>query len=101
MDVLEKIEKLRTQRKWSYYTLALESELTISTITNMFARKTQPSLKTLTAICKAFEITLSEFFDEDKSFTGYTKEEQNLISKYRNLSQKEKEAVMSFIEKLQ
>ena len=101
MDVLEKIEKMRTQRKWSYYTLALESELTISTITNMFARKTQPSLKTLTAICKAFGITLSEFFDENNTSTGYTIEEKNLIYKYRNLNPKEKEAVMIFIEKLQ
>lgn len=101
MNVIEKIDNLRKERGWSYYKLSTTSELTPSTITNMLLRKTQPSLKTLTAICKAFGITLSEFFDENNGSTNYTIEEKNLIGKYRNLNPKEKEAVMTFIEKLQ
>ncbi len=101
MNVLDKIEKLRLQRGWTYYTLALESELTVSTVTNMFIRKTQPSIKTLTALCKAFGITLSEFFDDNNDSVGITNDEHKLINKFRKLNKKEKEAVMAFIDKLQ
>lgn len=99
MNILEKIDTLRIERGWSYYTLAIEAGLTQSTILNMFARKTQPSIKTLEAICKAFDITLSEFFDSDKNRLR-SQSERKLVAGYEKLSAKEKEAVLALIEKL-
>lgn len=69
MDILEKINKLRLERGWSVYKLAEESGLTQSTIANMFSRKTMPSISTLTQICNAFGISLSEFFSDNKNET--------------------------------
>lgn len=65
MDVLKHIEELRLERGWSTYKLAEMSGLTGSTLTNMFSRKTMPSLTTLYALCEAFDITMSEFFSND------------------------------------
>ena len=65
MTTLEKIDKLRIQRGWSIYKLAEEAVLTQSTLYNLYSRKAEPKLSTLRAICDAFEITLSEFFDKD------------------------------------
>lgn len=65
MEVLEKIEKLRKERGWSINNLAMEALLTQSTLNNLYARKAEPKLSTLRAICNAFGISLAEFFADD------------------------------------
>ncbi len=62
IDILRKINKMRLDRNWSIYRLSVESEVPQSTLTNMFNRETLPSITTLSSICKAFNISLSEFF---------------------------------------
>ena len=64
MNILERIDELRKERGWSVNYLAMEAELTQSTVNNMYIRKTEPKISTLRAICDAFGITLSEFFSE-------------------------------------
>ena len=66
MDTLKKIDDLRKQKGWSMYKLSMEAGLAVSTITNMFARKALPSITTLSAICDAFGLTLSQFFADKK-----------------------------------
>lgn len=64
MDILNRIEELRKAKGWTSYKLAVEADLSQSTLANMYARGTLPSLTTLINICDALEITLSEFFYE-------------------------------------
>ena len=64
MDILARIDELRKERGWSINYLAMESELTQSTINNLYTRHTEPKISTLRAICNAFGISLSEFFNE-------------------------------------
>ena len=97
MSVLEKIKKLQQERGWSTYKLAYESGLTQSTLSNMFARGTCPTIETLQMICDAFGISLSEFFEEDDKKIYASREEIEMLNKYRALSSKEKEAVNSMI----
>lgn len=97
MNVLEKIKKLQQERGWSTYKLAYESGLTQSTLSNMFTRRTRPTIETLQMICDAFGISLSEFFEEDDKKIYASKEEIEMLNKYRALSDKEKEAVNSMI----
>ena len=97
MNVLEKIKKLQNERGWSTYKLAYEAGLTQSTLSNMFARGTCPTVDTLEKICEAFNISLSEFFEEKEGKAHLSKEEQELLNKYRTLNDKEKEAVISMI----
>lgn len=70
MEVLEKIEKLRKERGWSINNLAMEALLTQSTLNNLYARKAEPKLSTLRAICNAFGISLAEFFADDAEKKG-------------------------------
>lgn len=100
MNVLDKIKQLQKERGWSTYKLAYESYLTQSTLSNMYARNTCPTIDTLEKICAAFGISLSEFFEEDKNKAHLSKEESELLDKYRALSDKEKEAVKSMIKAL-
>ena len=100
MNVLEKIKNMQKERGWSTYKLALESSLTQSTLSNMFSRGTCPTVDTLEKICDAFGITLSDFFEENDRKTHVSRDELELLRKYRALSDKEKDAVKSMINAL-
>ena len=100
MNVLEKIKKMQAERGWSTYKLSYESGLTQSTLSNMFTRGTCPTVDTLEKICEAFGISLSEFFEEDERKIYASKEERDLLNKYRALSDKEKDAVRSTVNAL-
>ena len=89
MDILAKIDMLRNERKWSIYKLSEESDVPQSTLANMFARKTLPSITTLQSLCDAFNISMSEFFYEPKdvyTMSDLTEEEKRFINNYRMLS---------------
>ena len=98
MDVLERINELRNNRGWSIYKLAEESGLTQSTIANMFSRKSNPSISTLSMLCDAFGITLSQFFDDKE--LEYSDDELLILSNYRKLNEKEKNIIKSLIENI-
>lgn len=100
MNVLEKVKKLQEERGWSTYKLAYEAGLTQSTLSNMFARGTCPTVDTLEKLCEAFGISLAEFFESDEKKTHVSKEELELLNKYRALTDKEKDAVKSMVNAL-
>lgn len=56
----------------------------------MFTRGTCPTVDTLEKICDAFGISLSEFFEEDDRKAHVSKEELELLRKYRALPTKKK-----------
>jgi len=99
MDVIEKIDSLRKQKGWSVYKLAEECSLTQSTLSNMFIRKTQPTISTLTSICNGLGITLSQFFAES-NIEKQNQEEIDLLNDYKKLSAKNKNAVKQLIKNL-
>ena len=98
MTTLEKIDKLRVQRGWSIYKLAEEAVLTQSTINNLYSRKAEPKLSTLRAICDAFEISLSEFFEEDSESEAEI--DKNLQRKISKLTYSQKKALLSFLKSM-
>ena len=96
IDVLEKILQLKNERGWSLYKLADEAGLPQSTVANMFPRKTLPSLYTLSQICEAFGITMSEFFNDGVEVS----EETRLLSIFRELDGKDRRTILSIAEVL-
>ena len=98
MEILNRINQLRKSRNWSIYKLTEESGITQSTLSNMFSRKTMPSISTLKQLCDAFGISLSEFFDyESKDFS---EEDSLLISKYKKLNEQEKIIVQNLLDSI-
>ena len=99
MNILNKIDSLRLAKGWSIYKLAEESGVNQSTLANMFARNTLPSITTLSQLCEAFNVTLSQFFAEiDIDIENESNKE--LIKKFNLLNKKEKFAIMQLIETL-
>lgn len=97
MNVLEKIKHLQQDRGWTTYKLAYESGLTQSTLSNMFKRKTCPTIDTLKMICDAFGISLSEFFRENENEIHGSYEEIEIIKNYRRLTKSGKKAIKDVI----
>lgn len=64
MDTHARLQQLLRERGWTEYKLSKECGLAQSTIGNIFRRNTVPSVATLETICKAFGITMSQFFAE-------------------------------------
>ncbi|MDE7265137.1 MAG: helix-turn-helix transcriptional regulator, partial [Clostridia bacterium] len=84
MDVIKRIEKLRTERQWTKYRLAEEAMLTYSTLSAVYSRGTPPKLEILEMICKAFGITLAQFFAEEKSERILSKDEEKLLELFHS-----------------
>lgn len=97
MTIAEKIDAMRIERGWSINYLAMEAMLTQSTINNMFNRKTDPTISTLRAICGAFGITLSEFFNEEEQPNDLNVE---LNRRINSLSTEKKEALLTILKSI-
>lgn len=97
MDIIEKIEKLRKQRGWSEYKLALESGVAQSTLATMKQRKTPAKVDALQSICEAFGITLAQFFLEDEQVEILSEQERKLVENFRKLSNKKQQAIVSLL----
>ncbi len=89
IDVHAEIKRLQAEKGWSENRLAIEAELTQSTISNLFNRRSMPSITTLDAICRAFGITLAQFFAEDEKSQLLNADELSLIADYRRLNKKQ------------
>lgn len=99
MDIIARIKELRDARGWSTNQLALEAELTQSTVSTLLTKGySLPSLDTLTRLCNAFGITLAQFFMEEEQSELVSVQEKTLIEQYRKLSEKKKRAVLTLLE---
>ena len=95
MNVLKRIEELRNAKGWSKAELAKRSDLSRSTITMWSTRNNRPSVSSLLSVCKAFEITLSEFYAAEINAKSYnTSEEDELLDYLKNLNSEEKDALL-------
>jgi len=97
LNTLERIRKLLDDRKWSMYKLSKLSGVSQSTLSNLFARNNDPSISTLEDICKAFGITLSQFFANEGELVVITKEQSEMLEKWSTLSDEQKSALLKLL----
>ncbi len=86
MDIIDRIKELTFEKGWTIYQLSNEAGIGQSTLTNMFTRGTLPSIMTLTKLCNALEITLSQFFKEEGENENLSFKEKQLLNGFRKLS---------------
>ena len=99
MDMLNRITKLKEERGWSSYKLAKMANIPQSTLSNLYNRKNHPTIDTLKAICKAFGITLTQFFSEIENL-ALIGTQNELTRSWTLLSKLQKEKVMIYIKGL-
>ena len=97
-EIISRIENLCRSRSWTYYRLAKESNIPYSTLCTMLHKSNAPSIPTLTKICAGFGITLSEFFDKENSQIFLSKEENDHLITWKQLSEKNKIALSAYMD---
>lgn len=98
MNTLERIKQLLNDRNWSVYKLSKQSGISQSTISNMFSRNNDPSISTLEDICKAFGITLSQFFANEGELVSLDKEQVEMLEKWSVLTSEQKSALLKLLQ---
>ena len=103
VDVIQRIRQLNQARHWSEYRLAKEAGLSQSTISNLMARGNSPTLFTLERICKAYGITLAQFFCGcDRPDNPELAEElYHLSNLYQQLSPYQRKEVIHYMDDMQ
>lgn len=70
-EFFSRLDELLQQRDWTFNRLSIESGISLNALYQMRKRKSLPTLQTLYDLCKAFEISLSEFFVFDTVIDPY------------------------------
>lgn len=99
MDITGRVERLMEQRGWSVYRLGKESGLAQSTLSHVFRKDSEPTVSTLETICKAFGMTLGEFF-ADGELTPLTGEQRVLLDRWAMLNAEQKQLVLTMIDNM-
>lgn len=97
MDVLKRILDLRTERGWSEYRLSVESDIPQTTISSWYRKKICPTIPSLEKICKAYNITLSQFFNESGEKVSLTDNQAIMIEQFNKLDIEQQEALLRFL----
>lgn len=92
MDYLRRLLELQNQRGWTDYRIAKEAGLSPNTVSNIYRRNNVPSLPTLEALCKAFGITMAQFFAEN-DMVELSPEQRQLFDKWSALTEEQKAAM--------
>jgi transcriptional regulator with XRE-family HTH domain len=79
------------------YKLSKESGIAQSTLSNMFTRNNDPSISTLEDICRAFNISLSQFFADEGDMITLSKDQSDMLEKWSALSQDQKSALLKLL----
>ena len=96
MDIQERLLQLQKQHGWSDYKIAKEAGLSPNTVSNIYKRGLTPSLATIEMLCKAFGITISQFFAEG-NMIEITPELKELFDKWTALTDEQKKAIWQVI----
>ena len=95
MDIKEKITKLRLEKGWSLSKLARTAGISENAVYNWYNEKNfTPSRDAIEDVCAAFDISLAEFYS-DIEVDKLTDKETKLLEIFRNLSEKQKDSVIT------
>jgi len=95
VDCLVRIKQLLAERGWSVYRLAEKSGIPQSTLSNMFNRSNYPTVPTLERICKALDVSLSEFFSESSLTPDDAQLDTEMTDVWAKLDVEQKKALLS------
>jgi len=100
MDILQRIYDLRAERNWSEYRLSVESGIPQSTISSWYKKEILPTLPSLERICKAYNMTLSQFFADNNSAVELTEEQRILLENWNRLDQTQRNSILNLIKSM-
>lgn len=100
MDIKDKIKLYMSELGWTEYRLSKESGLSQSTVRNLFVRNNAPTFQTLEAICKAFNITLSQFFSDGQENVELSEDQRQLLLKWLLLNKEQQRILLELMDSI-
>ena len=95
--VLSRITAMREERGWTEYQLAEKSGLPQSTISSWYRKNMVPSIPSLSRICAAFGITLSQLFAKDSAYWDLSDKQKELLVRWACLTNEQQDALLQFL----
>ena len=99
-DSLERIRQLCEERNWSYYQLSKVSGIAYSTLSTMMNKHNALTLPTLQKLCNGFGISVTDFFEPDRSSSSLTDDQAECLSLFNVLSPEDKRLALAFLKGL-
>lgn len=98
MNVSTRLKQLMDERKITKFMLAKRADISWNTVNNILSCDGNPTIETLSMLCKGLGISLVQFFDEDEEAGGVTIEQQHLLNRWENLNERDKRIVDAMID---
>lgn len=100
--VADKVLELCEKNHMSRYQLSARTGISQSVLSDIINRKNLPTLITLEKICRAFLISLSEFFEDgaERVPARLTKEQTEVLALWKSLSKEEQHFVITCMKSL-
>lgn len=100
LNPIERILELCKERNWSYYQLSKASGIAYSTLNTMLNKENMPTLSTLQKLCQGFGISMTDFFEPDRSQRGLTEEQSECLCLFTTLSPEDRRLAISYMKGL-
>ena len=94
--ILQKLDKLRNEKKLSIFKLTELSGLSENTIYNWYNKGSKPSLEALEAVCNVLNVSLSYFFAENIQ-ESISVQEEKLLQSFRAITPEQKELILQIL----
>ena len=95
----KRLEELCIERGVSKYWLSQKSGIGQGTLAQIFARKSTPTIYTLDKICSALNVSLEQFFSDEKYF-AYSDIPREIIDTWDKLDVKERALLCDIVSSL-
>lgn len=95
--IIKRIAQLRDERNWTNYHLSLEANIGSATIINWYKRNAVPKIEAIEAVCDAFGISLTEFFNYDNERISLSETQKEFLAEYDLLTKDEKSSLLNFV----
>ena len=99
VDMQNRIEEILKDKGWSRYKLSQEMGVTDTQVKRLLERETYPNLQTIVSVCRAFDMTVGDFFSFDTSKTygtNLTPSDMDLIEKKHRLERRKVERLITY-----
>ena len=96
---IKRIKELMDKNGFNLYRLSKQSGISLSTLSSMFQKNTDPRVDTIERICAACGISVTQFFEQ--SSKDLTDEQSKILALYNALPSDKKRMAYSYLRFLQ
>lgn len=100
MNIAQRFQKIREQKKISVYRLSILSDISETHIHKIEKGTSQPSIYILEKLLSCMGVTLVEFFNNDTEIYYLNDIEKELVYHFRTLTEKQAYAILELIKQI-